>query len=153
MANDTKNTNKHIDIFELKTSADLFRKAETDLAQLELSNQNPHIAFNFFVTVEHLPDWLNMRSLVKKNCLLRIVSHLANGVKHFEIDEARHSSIISAEKSKYAEDGYAGDDYFEEPILVKLSPQEAKELGMSEIDAVTLGKKVVEFWRTHMPIT
>ena len=153
MDNDTKNTNKHIDIFELKTSADLFRKAEADLAQLELSNQDSYTAFNFFVTAHHLSDWLKKPDFVKKNCVLRIVSHLANGAKHFEISEKRHKSILGTETDNYAEKDYFEQDYAEKRILIKLSSEEASELEMSEIDAVTLGKKVVEFWRAHIPKT
>ena len=142
---------RHIDIFELKKAADLFRKVEADLAELEVSGQDARVAFNFFVTVEHLPDWLKQRDLVRQHCILRIVSHLANGAKHFELDDARHKSVVGTEKSRYVEEGYAEPGYFEEPLLIRLSPDEVRELGVSVIDAVTLGRKVVEFWRPYVP--
>jgi hypothetical protein len=141
----------HIDIFELKTPADLFRKITDDLTALEASGQDPSVAFNFFVTVEHLPDWLNLRDLVHKHCILRIVSHIANGAKHFVLNDNRHRSVTSTEKSRYVEEGYVEPDYVEEPLLIHLFPDEAKELGVSVIDAVTLGRKVVDFWRPYVP--
>jgi hypothetical protein len=39
----------------LKTAADLFRKLAGDFAALK-SSQDTRVAFNFFVTAEHLPD-------------------------------------------------------------------------------------------------
>jgi len=145
-----KQLSTHIDFFELKTPADLFSKLEGDLAALEKSGQDARIAFNFFVTAEHLPDWIGQRILVKANCILRIVSHIANGAKHFHLDEKRHNSVTGTEKYRVVEEGYAEPGYFYEPLLIQLSPNEAKELGLSEIDAVNLGHKVLEFWRPYV---
>ena len=140
----------HIDFFELRTPADLFCKLESDLASLEASGQDTRIAFNFFVTAEHLPDWLGQRALVKTNCILRIVSHIANGAKHFHLNDKRHNSVTSTEKFRVVEEGCVEPSYFYEPLLIHLSPDEAKELGLSEIDALTLGHKVLDFWRPYV---
>ncbi|MFA5233763.1 MAG: hypothetical protein WC390_05115 [Sulfurimonas sp.] len=142
--------NKRFDFFEITTPADLFRKIESDLADLETSSQNVKVAFNFFVSIEHLPDWLELRHLVHGNCLLRIVSHIANGAKHFNINENRHTSVTGTEKSRYIEEGYFEPGYFEEPLIIYLSETESKELGFTQIDAVALGKQVVEFWRPYV---
>lgn len=140
----------HIDFFELKTPADLFRKLESDLASLDASGQDTRIAFNFFVTAEHLPDWLGLRTLVQKNSILRIVSHIANGAKHFNLNDPRHKSVTNTEKFRiYAEDVYEPDVFYE-PLIIHLSPDETRELGQSEIDALTLGHKVLEFWRPYI---
>jgi hypothetical protein len=140
-----------MNFFELTTPLDLFRKMEGDLAELESSSQDTKVAFNFFVTAEHLPDWLKRRDLVCNHAILRIVSHLANGGKHFFLDKNRHHSITNTEKIRYVEAGYAEPGYFYEPLLIHLSPDEAQELGTPTIDAVTLGRKVVEFWRQYVP--
>jgi hypothetical protein len=140
----------HLDFFELRTAADLFCKIEDDLKAMEALPCDARLAFNFFVTVEHLPDWLNRRDLVQKNCVLRIVSHLANGAKHFVLNESRHKSVKSAEASRYVEAGYAEPGYFEESLDVHLSAEESSELGISVIDVVSLGRKVVQFWRPHV---
>ena len=141
----------HIDIFELKSAADLFRKLEGDFAALEASGQDTRVAFNFFVTAEHLPDWLGRRDLVRQHASLRVVSHIANGAKHFVLDDRRHQSVTRTEKFRYVEEGYVEPGYFYEPLLIHLSPDEARELGAPTIDAVSLGRRVVEFWRHYVP--
>jgi len=141
----------HLDFFELRTPADLFRKVEGDLRALEMAPSDVRLAFNFFVTAEHLPDWLNRRDLVKKNCLLRIVSHLANGAKHFVLDDVRHKSVTKAEASRYVEEGYVEEGYVADVLEVHLSPDEAKELGQPVIDVLSLGRKLVQFWRPYVP--
>jgi hypothetical protein len=137
--------------FELKTPADLFCKLEGDLVALESSYQDTRVAFNFFVTAEHIPDWLGKRDLIRQHAILRIVSHIANGAKHFVLSDRRHKSVTSTEKSRYIEDGYFEPGYFHEPLLIHLSPDEAREMNAPMIDAVTLGRQVIEFWRQHIP--
>jgi len=141
---------KHFEFFELTTPTALFEKIEGDLAELEASNQDSKVAFNFFLSVEHLPDWLGKRNLVRENCILRIVSHIANGAKHFNLNDKRQKSVKGTEKSRYVAKGYIEDGYFEEPLLIYLTEEESEELGLSEIDAVSLGKQVVEFWRPYV---
>src|SRR5512135_1187472 len=141
----------HIDFFELRTPADLFRKSEDDLRALQGSPCDTRLAFNFFVTVEHLPDWLSLRDLVHKHCVLRIVSHLANGAKHFALNDPRHKSVRKAEASRYVEAGYVEPGYFEETLVIHLAPDEAREMGVPVIDAVTLGQKALQFRRPHVP--
>jgi hypothetical protein len=141
----------HLDFFDLRTAADLFRKVEEDLKALQDAPSDVRLAFNFFVTVEHLPDWLDQRSLVKKNCALRVVSHLANGAKHFVLDDSRHKSVKKAEASRYVEDGYVEPGYVADVLEVHLSADEAKEMGRPVIDVLTLGQKVVQFWKPDVP--
>ena len=45
-------------IFELNTSRDLLEKLRFDVRQLENDPTNTYLAFNFFVTAEHMKDWL-----------------------------------------------------------------------------------------------
>lgn len=137
--------------FELNSPAQLFRKMESDLAELVASSSDSHLAFNFFVTAEHLPDWLHQRSLVRKHALLRVVSHLANGAKHFRLDPKRHHSVDGTSIERYAEEGYADPGYFEEPLLIHLSPDEATELGQPVIEVPVLGALVLAFWRPYVP--
>lgn len=137
--------------FELKTPADLFRKLEGDLVALEASYQDTRVAFNFFVTAEHVPDWLDRRGLVRQHAILRVVSHIASGAKHFVLNDSRHRSVTSTEKFRYMEQGYVEPGYYHEPLLIHLSPDEAREMGASTVDAVTLGRQVLDFWRQYVP--
>ncbi len=140
-----------MDFFELNTPLQLFRKMEADLAALGESGQDARVAFNFFVSAEHLPDWLKQRQEVRKHALLRVVSHLANGAKHFTLDSKRHTAVMATSKDRYVKEGYWESGYVKEPLLVHLAPEEANELGVTVIDAVTLGQKVLEFWRPYVP--
>jgi hypothetical protein len=110
-----------MNFFELSTPMDLFRKMEADLVALEKTGQDAWAVFNFFVTAEHLPDWLNQRQRVQQHAILCFVSHIANGGKHFVIDSGRHHSVTKTEKSRYVEPGYADPGYFYESLLIHLS--------------------------------
>lgn len=44
--------------FELKTAQDLLDKLKREYMQLQKSPLNQDIAFNFFITAEHMPDWI-----------------------------------------------------------------------------------------------
>lgn len=141
----------HIDFFELKSATDLFRKLEDDLIHLEASGQDSRIAFNFFVTAEHLPDWLGQRELVRQHSILRVVSHIANGAKHFELKNTRHKSVENTEKFRVFEEDVFEPGVFDESLIIELSSNEAQEFGAPEVDAASLGRKVVDFWRPHVP--
>lgn len=135
--------------FELKTPLDLFRKLENDFAALEASYQDTWAAFNFFVTAEHLPDWLHQRCRLREHAILRMVSHLANGAKHFELADKRHRSVMATEKDRYFEEGYVEPGYVEEPLLIHLAADEECELGVAVIDALALARMILDFWRPY----
>ena len=75
-------------LFNLRTLEDLLRKLEWEYAQWQKGPSNTYVAWNFFVTAEHLPDWLAQADcrlpkdlpykFKRKTPLLRICSHLAS---------------------------------------------------------------------------
>ena len=138
--------------FELESPADLVRKLRHDLERIEKSPQDQYAAFDFFVTAEHIVDWLHpddksaRESIRSSNALLRVTSHLANGGKHFHAKAKRHRSILGTEKQKYVEPGYIEDGYFEEPLVIHLSEPEAQELGSPHVDAISLARRVLDYW-------
>lgn len=142
--------NKRFEIPELTTPSDLFDKIEDDLCELRRSSQNVRVAFNLFVSLEHLSDWLELRVLVRDNCVLRIISNIANGAKHLKISEKRHSSVTRLEKERWVEEGWVEDGWVDAPLTVFLSEKEAEELGVSYIDSVTLAERAIDFWRPHV---
>jgi hypothetical protein len=93
-------------LFTLRTSEDLLHKLEWEYAQWQQDPLNAYAAWNFFVTAEHLPDWLaraggprlpkgfSYGRLKQQESLLRICSHLANGGKHFRPRDD-HKSVAS----------------------------------------------------------
>ncbi|WP_414563336.1 MULTISPECIES: hypothetical protein [unclassified Anabaena] len=144
-----------MNFFELHTAYDLFKKLEQDLQDLERSYQDARVAYNLFVTAEHLPDWLGKRDLVSKHAILRITSHLANGAKHFHLKDHRHNSIIETERYRVFEEDVFEPGVFYEPLIIYLSDKEAEELERETIDALTLAKKLIEFWKPYVqkPVT
>jgi hypothetical protein len=70
----------------LRTPRDLLRKLEADFARLGQSSlesiEAQYAAFDFFVTAEHLPDWIFAISGQTKSALRsypegKVVSHIA----------------------------------------------------------------------------
>jgi len=86
-------------IFTLRTPLDLLGKLEADFRRMQSSHPNSvaahYAAFDFFVTAEHLPDWVKGVSDVSLTSLRRyedgaLVSHVASGAKHFHVKDDRH---------------------------------------------------------------
>lgn len=145
----------HIPFFDLTTPADLFHKAEYDLAALEKAPTDTYIAFNLFVTLEHLPDWLGQRRQLKGkgkwNAILRTVSHVASGAKHFHVNDTRHGSVTSLEETGHVEDGWVEDGWVGHELKICLSPDEQKELRCkNSIGAITLARMAIDFWRPYL---
>lgn len=142
---------------ELKSPADLLKKLKHDLERLKNSPHNQYAAFDFFVTAEHILDWIypHNRDDRKKHRsslpLLRITSHIANGAKHFEAAKKHHISIVEIEKERYVEEGYVEEGYFEDPVLVHLTSEEAKAIGAPMIiNAEELASRVLQYWENHL---
>lgn len=102
----------------LRTAASLLKKPEHDLARMDTQPGEEYVAFDFFVTAEHLPDWVTAgeeptANGIRSNVpLLKIVSHIASGAKHFHTRCTTRKSISNLEDTGYAID-YA-DDHLEE---------------------------------------
>ena len=141
-------------IFELREPKDLFKKLEWEFSQFKNSPDDQYLAFNFFVTAEHITDWIfektGQRKVEKKQHLyLRIGSQIANGAKHFQVKDKKHKSVKKTEKSRYVEEGYVEEDYFEEPLIIHLTDAEAKQVGKDSITAIELAQKVYDFWEKY----
>lgn len=143
--------------FDLKTPADLREKLRRDLARLKSSPLDSDAAFNFFVTAEHMVDWVypgranaeKRKRARKSSALLRVCSHLANGAKHLELDDGRHDSVSSTiVLGGFGVGGYGEGGYGSAALWVRLQGDAAKELGTAA-DAVDLAGRVMEFWDSH----
>lgn len=88
-------------LFELQTPADLLRKLRSDFEELKKQPRNSYLAFNFFVTAEHMKDWLfpgyskegARKTLQNSSQVLLVCSHVANGAKHFVAESRHHKSV------------------------------------------------------------
>jgi hypothetical protein len=137
----------------LREPRDLVTKLRHDLARMVADPGDSYAAFDFFVTAEHILDWLHpgesekpKRKIARNSkVLLQITSHIANGAKHFVAEAPHLKSVTGIEHQGYADD-YVEPGYVGESIVVRLSADEALSLGTTEIDAVALASQVLAFW-------
>ena len=88
-------------VFGLISPKDLLGKLGRDLDALRRSPDDCDVAFNFFVTAEHMLDWIHPGPTNRRvredarngDVLLQLVPHIANGAKHFDHLRAHHRSI------------------------------------------------------------
>lgn len=149
-------------VFTLKSSSDLLGKLKFDFKVLNEHRDNPYYAFNFFVTAEHMLDWIypgytnksKRQSERNTEVLLRIYSHLANGAKHFSV-EAKHHDSVAGTVRKRPSNPFSGP--LGGPFVLKRGPsglyvnldRDAKnELGPS-IHVLDLAKRVLDYWVDH----
>ena len=99
-------------LFQLQTPRDMFAKLKHNHGRLANDPNNAYIAFDFFVTAEHLLDWLypgvagrSHRSAARNSEILvcEVVSHLATGAKHMipETRDTRQSNVLNVAPSTY----------------------------------------------------
>jgi len=140
---------------ELQTPIDLFKKLKHDLKNVLAAPGDQYAAFNFFVTAEHLVDWLHPNDKQRRTALrgstpeLRITSHIANGLKHFSATAKHHNSVNDVEKVRYVEEGYVEEGYFEDPLIVNLSQKEAPQPNNTTIRVDDLAQKVYDYWKAQ----
>ncbi|WP_234775681.1 hypothetical protein [Paraburkholderia tropica] len=150
--------NKFSGFATLKQPEDLYLKLVHDRKRMTQEPCDPYSAFDFFVTAEHLLDWVipgmgkdqrkKRGALRDSNAILRVVSHVANGSKHFVAESQHHQSVDDVVNCGYADD-YA-TDYYEELLVVQLSNTEQKDLGVSFISTLDLANRAIEFWKGYL---
>ena len=133
----------------LTTPEELFEKLTHDIKQFREDPTNSYKAYNFFVTAEHLPDWVGDRGIKDKNPYLRISSHLATGAKHFTVTNPKKRSVDGMSIDVYVEEGYVEDGYIEVIQNIQLQEEEAQIIGASEISVRALTEEVFSYWREH----
>ena len=149
-------------VFTLTTPADLVRKLRLDYSTLEQDPNNPYLAFNFFVTAEHLLDWIypGYENKAKREAereaevLLQICSHLASGAKHF-VAEAKHHTSVSGTVQRVGNP--LQSRLLNSPLLhgggipglcVNLEGKAKDALG-SSIQVARLAVLTLKFWENH----
>jgi hypothetical protein len=133
---------------------------------LKRESDNAYTAFNFFVTAEHILDWLypkrvnkNKREKMREGSqILKVCSHIANGAKHFEIEDKHHNSVLKTEREggyfpkNYFHKIYFAKGYFKEArLVVRLSGEAKKSLGAT-VDVVSLASQILQLWENHQDI-
>lgn len=153
-------------VFNLRTPIDLLDKLKYDYAVFEKDKNNPYLAFNFFVTAEHMLDWIypgysnkaKRTALRDSEVLLQVCSYLASGAKHF-VAEAKHHDTVSGSVKKRPTNPLVGP--FGGPFVIErnisglyvnFEDKAAKDLG-SSIKAVDLADQVLKYWQSHEIVT
>jgi hypothetical protein len=150
--------------FELKTPKDLLKKLQSDYERFNANELDTYAAFDFFVTAEHLLDWVypgkaneTQRKHSRQNeILLGVCSHIASGAKHFKVEAKHHESVSDTERQGSGGAMFGGSPlgaaYFGEgptvTLVVELDGRSATELGQT-ILAFDLATKILNFWETH----
>ena len=138
--------------FSLRTPEDLLGKLEADFERLCGANPTSvdaqYAAFDFFVTAEHLPEWVFHTSgdSLKQHRTYpdsALVAHVANGAKHFRVDPKRHTTVRETRPQQGSFDPKVFDpSAFDVPRLV-LDLENGTSIAVIEV-----AKRVVGHWRS-----
>lgn len=153
-------------MFTLRTATDLLAKLRHDHSRVRKTPRDAYAAFDFFVTAEHLPEWLDPpeKALRKSEPLLRVVSHLANGAKHIHrVDAKRHRSVTATgRRGGYFNPSYWAPRYFGAlggggALYVELDERNdaaaVAQLGGRRINVLDLADEVLKFWTARLEPT
>src|SRR5262245_41569217 len=86
---------------QLDTPRHLLAKLTHDYSRMLLGPGDQYAAFDFFVTAEHMVDWVapgyankpTRTALRESDPLLQVVSNIASGSKHFIAEDKRHHHV------------------------------------------------------------
>jgi hypothetical protein len=141
--------------FSLRTPKDLLKKLESDFARLRAAEASSvdaqYAAFDFFVTAEHLPDWLSNYPGGKASAYRTypdgaLVSHVANGGKHFRVDTERHTTVkdTRAESPGFQRGAFQSIGFQGTRLVIDLEDG-------TTADALQVAGRVVQHWRRNVP--
>jgi hypothetical protein len=161
--------------FDLQSLEHLLRKLEREYDRWKADPLNVDLAWNFFVTAEHLPDWIYNQDfrtggkerpdlldgetpyIVKKKLAppaTRICWHLANGAKHFHLNDQNLTSVAGTrQQGGWVKPGWVSEGWVQFPaLIVDRSPGEQKALSSTSasIGALSLATNVVAFWQARL---
>ena len=139
--------------FHLRYPQDLLGKLRRDYQRVLADPSDSCAAFDFFVTANHLPDWVwpsdrrAQRALRRTEPIPRVCEHLADGAKHFLL-ERDHTGVLEL----LPEHGGVGldrvDDSCSPPLglVVRLDQEEARAVGSEMVAVATLAAAVLKYW-------
>jgi hypothetical protein len=144
-------------LFKLKTKQDLLEKLRHDHDRLKKSPLDSSAAFDFCVTAYHMLDWhypsdsKQRRQVECDNIILQVLSHLANGSKHFQATDPRHVSVKDTSVQEGAFDSNAFDPEIVDvgELRIELDGKAAQHFGASSIGVLRLAEEAVRFWENY----
>jgi hypothetical protein len=145
----------------LQRPADLVAKLEHDLQRIRAAPNDVYAAFDFFVTAEHIIDWLlpdapdssqsGARRLKRDSSeLLKATSHIANGAKHFQALAKQHDTVAALENNSGGFDPKSlSPRSFDAGSFQMHGLNISLECGRV-IHVLTLAEDVLEYWRSEI---
>ena len=137
---------------QLDNPRHLLAKLTHDYARMMAGPGDQYAAFDFFVTAEHMVDWVapgyarqQERSAMRNaNPLLQVVSHIASGSKHFVAEHARHHHVQHVDAAPSLVE--PGDAMLVPASLYVTLEGEAARIFGPEIAVMQLAEQVLSFW-------
>jgi hypothetical protein len=142
-------------LFDLLDARDLLGKLRHDMGRIEKNRLDRFAAFDFFVTADHIVDWLHPNSREKQKAerenspLLQLCYHMSSGAKHFRATNPTHRSVASTGVHGGFSDAFQADAFAVATLGVVLTDDAANKLGFNWVDALTLAGMVLAFWEAH----
>lgn len=146
-------------IGQLGTPRDLLTKLTHDFARVNSSPSDTYAAFDFFVTAEHMVDWVlpgygnrqAQAALRSSSPLLQVISHIASGSKHFVAEASHHHHVQHVDSPPGAFHSEAFDPHASQTdaLFVTLEGAAAAALGQ-QILVIDLAKKALGFWEQYV---
>jgi hypothetical protein len=144
--------------YTLEKPADLLQKLRHDFIRMKSNPTDVYAAFDFFVTADHLVDWVypdsleqsqrNKRTALRMSeSVLRVVHHLSNGAKHFVAIAKHHKSVAGVDMQKGPFDPQFFDPSFFDTgsLIVELGDEDAKTLG-AKPSSLELAMATIHYW-------
>lgn len=142
----------------LRTAADLLQKLHHDRSRIEENPGDHYAAFDFFLTAEHMVDWVlpgyanrkGRRGLREIHVMLGVTSHIANGSKHFIAESPHHRSVSHVDAPPdWIQPGFVQHDWVQTgELVISLEGMAAEHLGTS-IQVRRLADRVLEWWDSY----
>lgn len=141
---------------KLQSAQDLLGKLERDFERIKGDPHDADAAFDFFVTAEHLGEWLPGKNPLAHDGghggsgLLEVVCHLANGAKHFEATSPRHQSVrdVTDRGGAFQSNAFQANAFDVGGLAVEHNGFDARAPG--KIDVLTLASDVLAFWKARI---
>lgn len=136
---------------DLVTPKDLLQKLEYDFTRVERNPRDTYAAFDFFVTANHMCDWVRNKQLRNNEQLLKIVEHLATGAKHFNVSNPKLKSVsgLGIDGEAFQADAFQASAFQVGSLVISLIGDEAESFG-TNISVGDFAKQVIEYWRKYV---
>ena len=147
---------------DLQTPRHLLGKLRHDRARMNADPNDICAAFDFFVTADHILDWLypdapsasqrqKRQDHRNRERLLQIASHVANGAKHFETVAPHHSSVADLSLEQGAFDPRAFSPRAFSPSAFSMPGVHIRLDDGKLVHAFPLADDIIEYWERELP--